>query len=65
VLGAANGAFGVYALNMYTGTADDPQWVQPQLVIVPEASTVYAGVLLMVPFGASAFRIIRKKSMTA
>jgi hypothetical protein len=57
----SDGAFRVYALNL----SNSAGWAQPQLCIVPEASTVYAGALLLLPFGASAFRIIRKKSMTA
>ena len=29
-------------------------------MVVPETSTVIAGVLLLLPFGASTFRILRK-----
>lgn len=58
----ANGAYNVYALNLYTlnGTVDDVK--QSQLAIVPEPSTVIAGVLLLLPFGASAVRILRRKA---
>jgi hypothetical protein len=53
---SANGAYGVYAMNL--GTAG---WVQDQLVIVvPEPTTVVAGALLLLPFGASTLRILRK-----
>ena len=54
----ANGAYGVAALNL-----GDPGQVQAQLVIVPvpEPTTVIAGALLLLPFGASALRILRKK----
>ncbi|MBI1176254.1 hypothetical protein GC207_02315 [bacterium] len=51
----ANGAYGVYALNLGA-----PGAVQDQLVIVvPEASTVIAGVLLLIPLGISTVRIVR------
>jgi len=56
----ANGAFKVYALNMFTGTIGSPTWVQPQLVLVPETSTVLAGALLILPFGLSVVRMRRK-----
>jgi len=53
---AANGAFGVYALNL-----GDPGRAQAQLVIddpapVPEPTTMLAGAMLLLPFGASAVR---------
>ncbi len=60
----ANGAFGVYALNMYSGDT----YVQPQLVEipttpVPEANTVFAGAfagaLLLVSFGRSTLNKMR------
>jgi hypothetical protein len=54
---AAKGAFGVEALNLGA-----PGQVQDQLVIVvPEPTTVLAGALLLLPFGASTLRILRKK----
>jgi hypothetical protein len=48
----------VAALNL-----GDPGQVQAQLVIVPvpEPTTVIAGVLLLLPFGASTLKILRKK----
>jgi hypothetical protein len=53
----ANGAYGVMALNLGAAGA-----VQDQLVIVvPEPATVLAGALLLLPFGASTLRILRKK----
>ena len=52
----ANGAYGVYALNL-----GNPGAVQDQLVIVPEATTMVAGALLLLPLGASTLRILRKK----
>ena len=51
----ANGAFGVMALNL-----GSPGQVQDQLVIVPEPATMLAGTLLILPFGASTLRILRK-----
>jgi hypothetical protein len=52
----ANGAYGVYALNLGT-----PGQVQDQLVIVvPEPTTVLAGALLLLPFGVSTLRILRR-----
>jgi hypothetical protein len=57
----ANGAFGIYALNMYSGSTSE----QPELVRapVPEPDTVFAGVfagvLLLVPFGRNALGLVR------
>jgi hypothetical protein len=51
----SGGLFGVRALNL--GIAGQ---VQDQLVIVPEPTTIIAGALLLLPFGASAMRILRK-----
>jgi hypothetical protein len=64
---SSHNAFGVYSLNLYTGSYNgaSTDWAQPQLTVVPEASTVYAGASLLLPFGMSAFRIIRKKCVTA
>ena len=54
---AANGAYGVEDM-----TLDNPGQAQDQLVIVvPEAPTVIASALLLLPFGASMFKILRKK----
>jgi hypothetical protein len=55
-----SGAFGVEAMNLYatqnlTGTS------QPQLIEVPEPTTMIAGALLVLPFGASTLRILRKR----
>lgn len=54
----ANGAYGVVVMNVYyqNGTLS-----QDQLAIaVPEPSTVIAGALLLLPFGASVLRTVRK-----
>lgn len=53
--GALN--YGVAVLNLY-GPRGEP--LQDQLVFVPEASTMIAGALLLLPLGASALRIVRK-----
>jgi len=54
LLADGNGAFGVEALNLYDGVK------QPQLIEVPEPTTVVAGALLLLPFGASTLRLLRK-----
>ncbi len=58
----ANGAFGVYALNMFTGLESSPAYVQPELCMIPEPSTMLACALMALPFGASALRILRRNS---
>jgi hypothetical protein len=55
-----NGAFGVEAMNLYTGSPNDKNYAQPQIIQVPEASTMIAGALLLLPLGVSALRIVRK-----
>lgn len=57
----ANGAYGVAALNLYTSSGAR---AQDQLVIVPEPTTVIAGALLLLPFGASTLRILRRNRTT-
>ena len=57
IINDANGAYGVVALNL-TDANGNPS--QPQLAIVPEASTMIAGALLLLPMGVSALRIVRK-----
>ena len=52
-----NGAFGVEAMNMHDGI------YQPQLIQVPETTTMVAGALLLLPLGASTLRILRKSRM--
>jgi hypothetical protein len=53
---AANGAYGVEDM-----TLNAPGQAQDQLVVaVPETTTVIAGLLLLLPFGASALRILRR-----
>jgi hypothetical protein len=54
----ANGAYGVVALNL---TDSNGGRIQDVLAIVPEPSTVVAGALLLLPFGVSTLRILRKK----
>lgn len=63
------GAYGVVALNLYNGQnaqsvqAPDGTWYrvnQDMLGVVPEPSTVVAGALLLLPFGASTLRILRR-----
>lgn len=58
---AANGAFGVFALTL-TDSKGGP--AQPILGMVPEPSTVVAGVLLLLPFGVSTVRILRKDKVS-
>lgn len=53
----AGGAWGVQALNV---TTLDGGLAQDQLAIVPEPTTMIAGALLLLPFGASTIRFIRK-----
>jgi hypothetical protein len=56
IVGNSNGAYGVDVLNLGLAGA-----VQDQLVIVvPEATTLVAGALLLLPFGASTLRILRR-----
>ena len=58
IVGDANGAYGVVALNLGA-----PGQVQDQLFIdkpVPEPTTMIVGALLLLPFGASTLRILRK-----
>ncbi len=57
---ASGGAYGVFALTLTTGNT----YAQPILGIVPEPSTVVAGVLLLLPFGVSTVRILRKDKVS-
>ena len=55
----SQGAYGVKALNLCDGTGNV---VQDQLaIVVPEPTTLIAGALLLLPFGISTFRIVRRK----
>jgi hypothetical protein len=58
-LNNAGGAYGVRVLNLYS---DDglTQKNQDMLAMVPEPTTIIAGALLLLPFGASTIRFIRK-----
>lgn len=59
--------YNVYAMNMYNitpngnGSVAQPQLYQAQSV--PEPSTIVAGALLLLPFGVSTLRILRKSKM--
>jgi hypothetical protein len=63
----ANGQYGIYALDMYTGSsAIQSDYAQPELVQipvapVPESNTVYAAACLLVPLGLSTWRTLRKQ----
>jgi hypothetical protein len=65
----ANGKWGVNLLELYNpGNTDglQPYWDnssdrQFQLTVVPEPTTLIAGALLLLPFGASTLRILRRK----
>ena len=72
VLNDADGAYNVYALNLLIGDGtgyapaapgDADGYAQPQLcmVPVPEPGTIIAGTLVLLPFGISTFRILRKR----
>jgi hypothetical protein len=58
VFADSGGAYGVVALNIYEGNNNVAK--QDQLGLVPEPATVLAGLMLLLPFGVSAFRIIRR-----
>jgi hypothetical protein len=55
--------YGVRALNMWSSatTHNQSTAIQDQLVVVPEPTTIIAGALLLLPFGVSTLRILRKK----
>ena len=58
---AANGAYGVADM-----TLDNPGQAQDQLVMaVPEATTMIAGALLLLPLGASTVKILRNRKTSA
>lgn len=54
---ASGGAYGVFALTL---TDANGGYAQPILGMVPEPSTIVAGALLLLPFGVSTVRILRK-----
>ena len=60
VTNASGGAFGVFALTLTDARGNN---AQPVLGMVPEPSTVVAGVLLLLPFGVSTVRILRKDKL--
>ena len=58
-----NGAFNVSVMNLYSDP-DGSKFAQPQLYSpVPEPSTIVAGALLLLPFGVSTLRIMRKNKV--
>ena len=57
-----NGLDGVVAMNLYTEPNGTPI-AQPQLAQVPETTTVVAGLLLLLPLGASTLRIFRQNRL--
>ena len=67
----SNGAYGVVALNLFNGPYSQQVWSpalnqyvylnQDMLAVVPEPATMLAGALLLLPFGASTIRILRRK----
>jgi hypothetical protein len=61
ITNAADGAYGVFALTL---TDANQNYAQPVLGMVPEPSTVVAGALLLLPFGVSTVRILRKDKMS-
>jgi hypothetical protein len=72
----SDGAYGVVALNLFDGPPEGGSYNneftapdgtkhflnQDMLGIVPEPTTILAGVLLLLPFGASTLRILRRKT---
>jgi hypothetical protein len=66
VFNASLGAYGVVALNLFQDSNNNGIYdagdvaKQDQLGIVPEPGTLIAGALLLLPFGASTIRILRK-----
>ena len=61
IKGDANGQYGVFALNLTDARGN---YYQSQLGAVPEPSTVVAGALLLLPFGVSTVRILRKSKVS-
>jgi len=60
------GAYDVVALNLFGGpyagyNGAHAGFNQDQLAIVPEPGTVISGMLMLLPFGASTLRILRRK----
>jgi hypothetical protein len=55
----SNGAYGVIAMNLYADK-NGATPAQDQLAIVPEPTPMIAGILLLLPFGASTLRVLRR-----
>lgn len=62
---AASGENGVVVLNLYdyNYAGDTAHIRQDQLGLVPEPTTILAGALMVLPFGASVFRILRNNKI--
>lgn len=55
--------YGVVALNLYGGSSANAEGLNQSMIgIVPEPTTVLAGALLLIPFGLSAARMMRRNS---
>jgi hypothetical protein len=60
MLAASGGQYGVKAMDLYANS-DRTGISQPQLIqVVPEPTTMLAGAMLLLPFGVSALRIVRR-----
>jgi hypothetical protein len=59
----ANGAYDVVALHLKDSQGKDVQPLLGLVVPVPEPSTIVAGALLLLPFGVSTLRIMRKNKV--
>jgi hypothetical protein len=57
---ASSGSDGVYAIGSYGNVGGDLE-VDFNYTAVPEPTTILAGVLTLLPFGASGLRILRKR----
>ena len=60
MLTASGGQYGVKAMDLYANS-DRTGVSQPQLIqVVPEPTTLLAGAMLLLPFGVSTLRIVRR-----
>ncbi len=64
VTASANGAFGVFSLTLTDARGNSAQPVLGMVGTVPEPSTIIAGALLLLPFGVSTVRILRKDKIS-
>jgi hypothetical protein len=59
------GATGYYSFNLLYAEVDGaPATLDTSLTVVPEPSTVVAGALILLPFGVSTMRILRKSKVS-